>query len=351
MKSLLKNNQLCITVSLIILAWLMLLPQLNKVFANETPGLACPPGWSIPIITGAICCPEGSKYALQSFNSNYCRFEDDNSVAPQIIVGSFSTYYCNSGSLRMDDISSFCFTPGTVMPDRYADVKGKTFVGCKHVTPSTNGGRTSPYRVEVDSVSSPGNYHGVEVQYDDPDYYIELDMCHGAVGGIFITPEEYTDGVCICDGSGENQGPAEDDDACNALCGGAGTIYGGSGAGACNGAKCCDGDQQCLTCVGDDLNGQAPTGRIYTSIGCIDPTREGIVVWLIRIALILTTAIGVFRFIQASFLIRSGDPEKIKEGQEIVTSAIIALVLVLLSVPLLQFIGVNVLGIFPADFI
>jgi len=117
----------------------------------------------------------------------------------------------------------------------------------------------------------------------------------------------------------------------------------GSGKDSCLNLGVAD-RQACETCF--DMNVGSATAFIWTSIGCVDTSQEGIVVRLFQIGVGIMGGAGVLRIIQASFLLQSGDPQKIEEGKEMVTAAIIALVVLVASVTLLQFLGVNVLGIF-----
>lgn len=43
----------------------------------------------------------------------------------------------------------------------------------------------------------------------------------------------------------------------------------------------------------------------------------------------------------------SGNPERIKQGQDLMTSAVAGLLLIILSTFILNFIGVDILGVFP----
>ncbi len=95
------------------------------------------------------------------------------------------------------------------------------------------------------------------------------------------------------------------------------------------------------------VGGTAGTG-VDTAIGCLaagDPK--------VLIGQLLSWGIGVgggiaFLFIiYAGFMIATaaGDPKRIQAGRELLFSALSGLVLIVLSVLLLNFIGVNVLGL------
>lgn len=97
------------------------------------------------------------------------------------------------------------------------------------------------------------------------------------------------------------------------------------------------------------LCGNGKTG-IYTAIGCI-PVLGGQQEFA---TFILTWAIGIgggiafLLIVYAGFMIMtsSGNPERLKAGQELLTAAISGLVLLIFSVFILNFIGVKIFGIF-----
>ncbi len=85
-----------------------------------------------------------------------------------------------------------------------------------------------------------------------------------------------------------------------------------------------------------------------TAIGCLmagDPKTfiSQILSWGVG----LGSGIAFLMIIFSSFQIvtASGDPKRVKAGQELLTSAISGLVLIVLSIVLLNFIGVSVLGL------
>lgn len=87
---------------------------------------------------------------------------------------------------------------------------------------------------------------------------------------------------------------------------------------------------------------------IETALGCI--STEGptsLVVFLLRLALgigggiaFLLMLFGVFQIITSA-----GSPERLKAGQELITSALIGLMMIIFSIFLLQLIGVQILGL------
>jgi hypothetical protein len=71
------------------------------------------------------------------------------------------------------------------------------------------------------------------------------------------------------------------------------------------------------------------------------------------LSFILKWAIGIgggiafLLMLYAGFMIMtaSGDPERLKAGQELLTSAIVGLILLIFSIFILKFIGIDILGL------
>lgn len=85
---------------------------------------------------------------------------------------------------------------------------------------------------------------------------------------------------------------------------------------------------------------------IQTAIGCVPiETPEEFLGFLVRWAVGVGAGISFLLIIFAGFQIMtaSGDPEKLKAGQEIMSSAIAGLVLIILSVFIIEVIGVDIL--------
>jgi hypothetical protein len=102
----------------------------------------------------------------------------------------------------------------------------------------------------------------------------------------------------------------------------------------------CQGNQDCLSCVGNS--------NAWTAIGCIttsDP--QAFVTWLLGAAIGLAGGIAVLLIIFGGFLIilSSGDPQRLQAGKEILSSAIIGLIVIIFAVFLLRIIGVEILKI------
>ncbi len=76
-------------------------------------------------------------------------------------------------------------------------------------------------------------------------------------------------------------------------------------------------------------------------------TQEGLVTSLLRIGIGLAGGFVLLSILYGSFLLTtsSGDPKRVQEGQEMITSAIMGLLFVIFSVIILRFIGVSILQI------
>jgi len=86
---------------------------------------------------------------------------------------------------------------------------------------------------------------------------------------------------------------------------------------------------------------------IQTSLGCIDTTPNGIAQNVFRIALGLGGGIAFLLIILGAIQIQTstGNPEQLNSGREIIQGAIAGLLLIIFSVFILKFIGVDILGI------
>ncbi len=99
---------------------------------------------------------------------------------------------------------------------------------------------------------------------------------------------------------------------------------------------------QAVACPGPD--------EIETAIGCISTKADGANSFfgsIIKIAVGLGGGLALTLMLYGVFIITTsaGIPDKLKEGSEIITSAIAGLIFILLSVFLLNLIGINILGL------
>ena len=87
---------------------------------------------------------------------------------------------------------------------------------------------------------------------------------------------------------------------------------------------------------------------INTALGCLNfTTGEDAVTDIATLAIGIAGGIAFILIIVAAFMITTsqGDPKRAKAGQELITSAIAGIILIVLSAVLLNFIGINILGL------
>ena len=101
---------------------------------------------------------------------------------------------------------------------------------------------------------------------------------------------------------------------------------------------------RCNQCVGP--NASDPQG-IWTAVGCIPTTAEGIVQSFITLSIGIAGGFAVLLILFGSFIVSTstGNPDKLKSGQDMIVAAISGVVFILFSVILLQVIGVEILRI------
>jgi hypothetical protein len=105
--------------------------------------------------------------------------------------------------------------------------------------------------------------------------------------------------------------------------------------------------KSCCKCVCGDENcgGSDFTENVWTELGCIKATENGIIVAVMRVFIGVVTGLAVIRFIQAGIMLNTDDPEKIKEGKSIAISAVAAIVFGALIPIILNFVGIKILDI------
>jgi hypothetical protein len=99
-------------------------------------------------------------------------------------------------------------------------------------------------------------------------------------------------------------------------------------------------DSGCSSCMGDGKH-------VWTAFGCL-PTDSGqFVTTLLQFGSGIAGGIAFLLIIVGGFQIvmSAGNPEKLNEGKELVTSAIVGLLFIIFSVFLLKLIGVDILAI------
>ncbi len=96
----------------------------------------------------------------------------------------------------------------------------------------------------------------------------------------------------------------------------------------------------CLACSND--------GGVFSGIGCIKTdTKKFIEETVFGLGIGLAGGFSLLCIIYAAFMMQSsqGNPEKLKKAQEMITSCIMGLMLIIFSVFILRLIGVNILRI------
>lgn len=88
---------------------------------------------------------------------------------------------------------------------------------------------------------------------------------------------------------------------------------------------------------------------IDTAIGCIPVSdTNSFMGWILGWAIGVGGGIAFLLIVYASFMVMTsqGVPDRLKAGQELLTSAISGLIMLIFSVFILNFIGIDILGIF-----
>lgn len=129
-----------------------------------------------------------------------------------------------------------------------------------------------------------------------------------------------------------------------------------------NGYFCCDTQDECdsftpptsslpatKTTILSDLWCDPAGTELNTAIGCIPilSSKEAFLSFLLKWAVGIGGGIAFLLIIYAGFMIMTsaGNPERLKAGQELLTSAISGLILLIFSVVILKIIGVDILGL------
>lgn len=100
-----------------------------------------------------------------------------------------------------------------------------------------------------------------------------------------------------------------------------------------------DARDMCRYCAND--------GGIWTAVGCIPTEPEQMVEKLILIGLLTGGGVSLIVIMAGAFILSTsqGDPKRVGEAKELITSALIGLVFIIFSISLLQLIGVQILHI------
>ena len=98
-------------------------------------------------------------------------------------------------------------------------------------------------------------------------------------------------------------------------------------------------------CAG--YNSDHGCATVNTALGPISTNPTGIVGSLMTILLSLSGGVAILLIIAAGYqlVVSQGNPEKVKEGRERLTSAIVGLLFLIFSVVILQIVGIDILHI------
>lgn len=101
---------------------------------------------------------------------------------------------------------------------------------------------------------------------------------------------------------------------------------------------------RCIQCVGGDELGRA---GIWTAIGCIPRSPEKIVNSLLRVGLGVGGGFSLIIILVSGFIlsVSQGEPKRIDEAKQWLTSALVGLLFIIFSVTLLHFIGYTIFKI------
>jgi hypothetical protein len=180
-------------------------------------------------------------------------------------------------------------------------------------------------------------------------------------GGVFYACCNQASDVCPPLQTNPGETPQPPDPGTDPNCGGISQP-------CCSGNTCDSGDLTCTTisagnrCLTEAQVGQMGGAQnnvdvfcgsdktgINTAIGCIHllGTPGAFFTDLLRWATGIGSGIAFLLMLYAGFILMtaSGNPERIKAGQELMTSAIAGLAMIILSIFVLKFIGVDILGL------
>lgn len=273
----------------------------------------CPTGFTL---AEGYCCQNGSSVADKTIG--YTPYKTCWFAGDEPAYGVPKGKYCPSGSVALgfkysgslDAAKDWCVSRSTLVRDDEwgASIFNKYFVGC-----------LSPV-----VISGTGVRRGTDVEATYS--YSSCDI----TGAKFVS----SIASCVCKDGSEHE--VDNADECTNICASKGGVLSSGGVGAA----------QSNSPVYCEIGGN-PNAGILTALGCIPVSTDGIVNWVVKFAIVVAGGLVVFRIIQGSVVLMTstGNPEKVQEGKEIISSAVIGVIVIIASVVLLEFIGVNVLGL------
>lgn len=112
--------------------------------------------------------------------------------------------------------------------------------------------------------------------------------------------------------------------------------------------------ERCLDCLGKNLDAREagdPESFVYSSIGCVDTRQDQFITRLFQIGLGTISGIAVIQIMWGMIERQSTDPAKIQQGRDRAIAALTALGTVVGSIPILRFLGINVIQLLPINFL
>ncbi len=104
-----------------------------------------------------------------------------------------------------------------------------------------------------------------------------------------------------------------------------------------------DAYNNCIECA----EGEEGQEGVWTAVGCIKREPESILAELLSIGLTTGGGIALLMILGAGFIFSTsaGDPKRVDQAKELITSAVIGLIFIIFSIAMLEFIGFTVLKI------
>ena len=336
---------------LVILLFVLVFWHYPSIVSAKEDATTCPSNYKTNVLYAGICLVE---------NSRFC----------QIATGSGKTKTALDQHYCENDNNNCCVDPNAQTCGEYPDGQSvgdwvKVW-GCARndhpIVPSL-GSPVEPCNRTIEEIIAKGVSFAESCAGDFCDslskcYYdkycyskgelLESNVCFTGTGtdsdkdtvlrygdGECVTVTDGSDGWDECisskppsNGNGEQKEP--EPMTCGQVCANEGDMMG-----AC---------EECI-CPGGNTGSIEQTNRVWTELGCISASSNGVILAVMRIFLGIVTGAVILRFIQAGFMMNTDDPEKIKEAKSIVVSAITALIFGAMIAIILNFIGINILDI------
>lgn len=100
----------------------------------------------------------------------------------------------------------------------------------------------------------------------------------------------------------------------------------------------------CLACFQRNEGKDVGT-FVYSSLGCVDTSRSGLVTRIFQIGIGLIGGFSIWRIMQAAIMLQQKDPTKHQEARENILAVFWAILVLAGSMVILNFIGFNILGV------